>query len=364
MITAARTAHKRGRRRYSPQVDLLPLPLLFGIFGASAAVVWVAGIQLSNTTDEIDAHFGLAEALGGLILLAVATNLPEIAIVSAAAVQHNFEIATGNILGGIAIQTVVLVALDGFGVPRRPLTNATASLVQVLEGGLVIAVLAVAIGATLLPGSVVIGRIDPSALLIVLLWVAGLWLVRRAAKKLPWKTVDPPDAARRRGKTRTPRSRALVLGIFAAAGVATLIAGIGLEISGNALANQFHTNGAVFGGTVLAAATALPELSTGLAAVRIEDFELAVSDIFGGNAFLPVLFFPATLLAGVSVLGKAHKTDAFLAVLGILLTAVYLAGLIVRPKRQFLRLGPDSLVVLILYVVGIAGMVVISRARS
>ncbi|HEY8740856.1 MAG TPA: sodium:calcium antiporter [Candidatus Dormibacteraeota bacterium] len=344
-------------------VEHLPLLVLAGIFAASAALVWVAGIQLSHTTDEIDAHFGLGQALGGLILLAVATNLPEIAIVSTAAAQHNFDIATGNILGGIAIQTLVLVALDGFGVPRRPLTNVTASLVQVLEGTLVMAVLAVAIGATLLPRGVVVGRIDPSALLILLLWVAGLWLVRRAAKQLPWKTVDAPDAARqRRGKARKPRPTAVVLGIFAAAAVATLAAGVGLEVSGNAIANQVHINGAVFGGTVLAAATALPELSTGLAAVRIQDFELAVSDIFGGNAFLPVLFFPATIVAGESVLGKAAKTDAFLAVLAILLTAVYMAGLIIRPKRQFLRLGPDSLVVLVLYVVGIVGMVVISRA--
>ena len=118
---------------------------------------------------------------------------------------------------------------------------------------------------------------------------------------------------------------------------------------------------AVFGGTVLAAATALPELSTGLAAVRVEDFELAVSDIFGGNAFLPVLFFPATLIAGQSVLGSAAKTDAYLAVLGILLTAVYIAGLVIRPKRQYLRLGPDSLLVLVLYGAGIAGMVLISQ---
>ena len=113
---------------------------------------------------------------------------------------------------------------------------------------------------------------------------------------------------------------------------------------------------------MLAAATALPKLSTGLAAVRIEDFELAVSDIFGGNAFLPVLFFPATLLAGQSVLGSAAKTDAFLAVLGILLTAVYIAGLVIRPKRQYLRLGPDSLAVLVLYFAGIAGMVLISQS--
>lgn len=346
-------------------IGQLPLPALLAVFLASASVIWFAGIQLSGTTDEIDSHFGLGQALGGLILLAIATNLPEIAIVSAAAVQHNFDIATGNILGGIAIQTLVLVALDGFGVPRRALTNATASLVQVLEGTLVISVLAVAIGATLLPKGVVVGRIDPSALLIVLLWAGGLYIVRLASKGLPWEVTAgarPDGGARRRAEGRKPRSTAVTLAIFAAAGVATLVAGIFIEGSGSAIASQVHLSGAVFGGTVLAAATALPELSTGLAAMRTEDFELAVSDIFGGNAFLPVLFFPATLLAGQSVLGNAAKTDAFLAVLGILLTAVYIVGLVVRPRRQYLRLGPDSLLVLILYAAGIAGLVFLSQS--
>ena len=343
----------------------LPLPVLGGVFIASACGIWFAGIQLSRATDQIDSRFGLGDALGGLILLAFATNLPEIAIVSAAAVQHNFDIATGNILGGIAIQTVVLVALDGFGVPRRPLTNATASLVQVLEGTLVIAVLAVAIGAFILPKSVVVGRIDPSALLIVLIWAAGLYLIWRASKSLPWKASggDAPDAGPPwREKARKPRSTRVTLGIFAGAGLVTLAAGVLVEESGSAIATQIHLSAAVFGGTVLAAATALPELSTGLAAVRTKDFELAVSDIFGGNAFLPVLFFPATLLAGQSVLGSAAKPDAFLAVLGILLTAVYITGLVIRPKRQYLRLGPDSLLVLVLYIAGIAGMVVISQS--
>src|SRR6202162_4258731 len=163
------------------------LPVLGGVFVASAGAIWCAGIQLSKTTDEINSRFGLGDARGGLILLAFVTNLPEIAIVRAAAVQHNFDIATGNILGGIAIQTLVLVALDGLVVPRHPLTNVTASLVQVLEGTLVIAVLAVAIGAFLLPKAVVVGRIDPSALLIVLLWIGGLYVVWRASKSLPWK---------------------------------------------------------------------------------------------------------------------------------------------------------------------------------
>src|ERR1700693_6390591 len=207
----------------------LGLPVPGGVFIVSSGAIWFAGIQLSKTTDQIDYRFALGEALGGLILLAFATNLPEIASVSAAALQHMFDIATGHILGGIAIQTVVLVALDGFGVPRRPLTNVTASLVQVLEGTLVIAVLAVAIGAILLPKGVVVGRIDPSALLIVLLWAGGLYVVWRASKSLPWKVIGGagPDAGpRRRAKARKPRPTGGTLGIFAAAGLAARVAGV------------------------------------------------------------------------------------------------------------------------------------------
>lgn len=94
----------------------LALPVLVAIFAASAAAVWIAGVRLSNTTDVLATRLGLGEALGGLLLLALATNLPEVAITASAALSHNLGIAIGNILGGIAIQTVVLVLLDAFGV--------------------------------------------------------------------------------------------------------------------------------------------------------------------------------------------------------------------------------------------------------
>ena len=101
----------------------LSLPVLLLIFVAAAAAIWVAGIQLSNQTDVLSTRLHLGSALGGLILLAVATNLPEIAIVASASLSGNVGVAVGNILGGIAIQTVVLVVLDAVGVRgRHPLT--------------------------------------------------------------------------------------------------------------------------------------------------------------------------------------------------------------------------------------------------
>jgi cation:H+ antiporter len=132
----------------------LALPILLVIFAGAAAFVWVAGTRLSDTTDVLSARLGLGEALGGLILLAIVTNLPEIAITASAALGKELGVAVGNILGGIAIQTVVLVVLDAFGVRgREPLTYRAASLSLILEGVLVIAVLTVAVMGSQLPST-------------------------------------------------------------------------------------------------------------------------------------------------------------------------------------------------------------------
>lgn len=87
----------------------LSLTVLLTIFAGAAAVVWVAGTKLSYTTDVLSKRFGIGEALGGAILLAIATNLPELAITTSAAMSGELGVAVGNILGEVAIQTVVLV---------------------------------------------------------------------------------------------------------------------------------------------------------------------------------------------------------------------------------------------------------------
>jgi len=354
-------------------IDDLPLVVTLLIFAAAAAVVWLAGIRLSTTTDVLSTRLGLGEALGGLLLLAIATNLPEIAIVASAAISGDLGIALGNILGGIATQTVVLVVLDIWGVGKSAaLTYRAASLVLVLEGVLVIAVLVVAIMATRLPESIIFFRVAPGDVLIVGLWGVGVWLIARARRGLPWHDAhgtapdgqlhvmgmaeQMKDAAATEAGTTTRRA---VL-VFVVAAVATLAAGVVLEVSGEAIAEHIGLTGVLFGATVLAAATALPEISTGLASLRLGDYQLAVSDIFGGNAFLPVLFLFATLLTGRSVLPLAQDTDVYLAGLGILLTSVYVAGLIFRPRRQVLRMGVDSLAVVLLYAIGTIGLLAVA----
>ena len=350
----------------------LSLPILLLLFAGAAGFVSVAGIRLSDTTDVLSSRLGLGQELGGLLLLAIVTNLPEVAITASAALSKELGLAVGNILGGIAIQTVVLVVLDVFGVRgRESLIYRAASLSLVLEGALVIAVLTVAVMGSQLPISFIVWRVEPGGLLIAALWITGIWLIAKARAGLPWheEGVAPGAQKEPRGHSKAKKeekaasegmSTGRAVAVFSVAAVVTLIGGVLLEQSGEAIAANVGMSGVLFGSTFLAAATALPEVSTGLTSVKMGDYQLAVSDIFGGNAFLPVLFLMASLLSGVAVLPLAHDTDIYLTGLGILLTAVYICGLMFRPRRRVLGIGVDSLVVLTLYLIGLAGLVAVA----
>ncbi len=151
-----------------------------------------------------------------------------------------------------------------------------------------------------------------------------------------------------------------VVTIFGVASAVTLVAGVVLEISGSELAGRAGMDGVVFGATVLALATALPEISSGIEAVRLGDHQLAIGDVFGGNAFQLCLFVVADLVAAKAVLPTTGAANAWLAGLSLALTAVYIGGVIVRPSRPK-RLGPDSILALAIYAIGIVGLLRITR---
>ncbi|WP_394341750.1 hypothetical protein [Natronorubrum halophilum] len=74
------TVECRSRERAA--VSLLVPAIVFAVAGVA---VYLAGVQLSDTTDVLSVRWGLGEALSGLLLLAIATNFPEFVITTSAA---------------------------------------------------------------------------------------------------------------------------------------------------------------------------------------------------------------------------------------------------------------------------------------
>ena len=151
-------------------------PLLWVVFAVGAAATWIAGVFLSRATDALDVRWKLGEAFGGMILLAISGSLPEVAITVSAVLAHRLDIAAGNLLGGIAIQTAVLVICDYFVTEKKPLSYLVGSLIPVLEASLVVGVTALAmLGALLPPTDVVFGASPASiAIGVLVLIVIGM----------------------------------------------------------------------------------------------------------------------------------------------------------------------------------------------
>lgn len=344
----------------------LATPLLVLIFAGGAAATWLAGVTLSKTTDALDVRLGLGDELGGLLLLAIAGSLPEVAITVSAAAQGHLGLAAGNLIGGIAVQTMVLVLCDVATGPKRPLTFLVGALTPVLEAMLVVLVVSgVLMGSLLRPSTAIGGVVSPASLAIVAIWVVGIYVIDRVRRDPRWSVSMPGGSPGRRHRRQPHAERPhpfassstrRVVSMFLAACAVTVGAGVALATSGSELADRAGINGVIFGATVLALATALPEISSGIAAVRLGDHSLAIGDIFGGNAFQVCLLLLADLIAGAPVLPTAGRLNSWLASLAVTLTAIYAIGLVARPTRCHARLGPDSILALAVFGLGIGGL--------
>lgn len=362
---ALQTAQQRGNPE--GRVIVLDNFSLLLVFGFAAIVTWIAGVTLAKATDVLDDRFRLGEAIGGMILLSVAGSLPELAITLSAAKSGHLDIAAGNLIGGVAMQTFVLVIADWFGRGRPPLSTSAASLIPALDGLLVAAVVCVTIMGGLLPVSASIGPVGVATIGIVVIWISGMILLSRVRDRpelamgaVNGATAEPPSAKAEAASGQAQNAKRAIV-IFVLASLATLIAGVLLEQSGNALADNLGINGVLFGATFLALATALPEISSGITGVRMRRYTMVFGDMFGGNAFQLTLFILADLVAGQPVLPYEGTANAWIGSVGLVMTIIFVVGIILRPRRRYAGLGPDSWVVSLIYVLGLWGLVIVSQ---
>jgi cation:H+ antiporter len=301
---------------------------------------------------------GLGQAVFGAVLLGATTSLPGIVTSTTAAAAGRADLAVGNAVGGIAVQTVFLVVADMF-YRRANLEHAAASVPNLINASMLCALLTLPIIAALGPEMSLLG-VHPLSVLMLAMYAFGLRLASRSRDNPGWQPVrtretrvDVPDEDRADGHA----TKRLWLG-FAASVAIVGVAGWLVGLSGIALVRHTGLSETLVGSLFTATATSLPELVTSIAAVRQGALTLAVGGIIGGNTFdvLFVAFSDFAYREG-SIYHAISSQPLFIISLTILLTAMLLLGLIQRERSGVANIGFESVSVLVFYLLGLSVLV-------
>ncbi len=330
-----------------------PLWLLALGFLGAAAVVWMAGTHLTRAVDAIATRTGIGHAFAGLVLLGGITSLPEVAVSVTASLSGEAVLAVNNVLGSVAAQVALLALADAL-IGREALTSVVVAPIVLLQAVLNILLLAV-VAAAITAGDVAFLGAGAWSWGLFAGYAISMWMLSRYQGRTPWTARPARTATAAPEEEEEPPPLGRLVWRTLVAALLILAAGWLLSRTGSAAAAQTGLGSAFFGATFVAVATSLPEISTMVAAVRLRRYEMALGDIFGTNLFNAALVFLTDLLApGPPLLSSVGAFSAFGALLGLVLTAIFLAGVVERRDRTVLRMGIDSLAALLVYAGGVA----------
>jgi cation:H+ antiporter len=311
-------------------------------FGITAAVVVVAGSYLTRFTDRISSCTGMGRTLAGMLLLALATSLPEMTIGANAALIGAVDLSAGDVLGSSLMNLLILAVLDLTHYSRGKMLSSTAAA-HALGGGVGIVMTSLVLLFLLTRSSwSLYGWIGAEAFILV---IALMFCLRLLYAHQRVAASDEESAERRESQPHSLRW-AMIGYLLSAAGI--FIAAPFLAQSADRLAEQTDLGGTFIGTTLVALSTSLPEVVTTFAAVRRGALDMAIGNIFGSNAFNMVvlavvdLFQPGPLFAAVSA------SHAVTAAWVILVTAVAVLGLLYRAEKRYWLLEPDASLIILL----------------
>jgi len=332
-----------------------PLWVSIAIFAVTAVAIAAAGTRMARLADRLADRTGLGEAITGGVLLGASTSLSGFITSVSTAAQGFADLALANAVGGIAVQTAFLAIAD-ITYRRANLEHAAASLTNLTQCGLLIALLSLPLLASTLPAWSVLGC-HPASLAILVAYVFGVRLAHETGREPLWGATQTAETRIDRPAEPAGGGRALYQLMLAFLLLLLVVGGAGYVLgeAAIALASKTGLSQTVVGALFTAVSTSLPELVTTLAAVRRGALTLAVGGIIGGNTFDVILVAASDIAYRPgSIYHAASAQPEFLIVLTLLMTAVLLLGLLRRERHGIANIGFESLLVLVIYLGGTA----------
>lgn len=273
----------------------------------SVLVIWKGSEYFERSARRLSRHYGLPVSVHGAVVVAVGSSFPEISSIVISTVVHGeFSLGVGAVVGSAIFNLLVIPALSALFSAEL---GATRSLVHKDGQFYIISVLVLfivfALGATYVPGGTNSAAILTPPLALVPLATYGVYLFLHQQDASDTETVKRPSENLGRE--------------WAILGVALLVIAVGVEgliQAALALGALFDSPTFLWGLTVIAAGTSLPDTFVSVRAARDEDSVTSLTNVLGSNIFNLLVAIPVgVLLAGSATINflVAVPTMGFLA---------------------------------------------------
>ena len=272
---------------------------LLGLAAVATLGVWGGSTLLERSTDRLSAHYGLPAIVQGAVVAAIGSSFPELSSVVLSTLLHGeFDLGVGAIVGSAVFNVLVIPAVSGLLTDRELEADRLVVYKEAQFYMLAVSVLLLTFAFAVIyapgPGPGLDGTVTrPLALVPVGLY--GLYVF-----------IQYQDVVDHRGAAE-PADDLLRQWLALAAGLAVILVAVeGLVRAAIGLGAVLDTPAFLWGLTVIAAGTSLPDLFVSLRAAREDRDVTSLANVLGSNTFDLLVAIPAgVLIAGAATVDFA-----------------------------------------------------------
>lgn len=242
---------------------------LGGLFGLA-----IGGELLVRGAVGIANRLGVSTLFTGLVIVSLATSMPEMVASVQASLAGSPEIAWGNIIGSNLANTLLILGVSAL---VMPIALSGAGRRDAL----------IALAATLMLWGLVLAQVGAMWIGVALLALILLYIV--------WRYRNPGASSEEDEGEDGPKNGWVASALFVVGLVILVLGGDALVKGAIELATLFKVPKTVIGLTVVAVGTSLPELAASIAAALRGKSGLALGNVVGSNIYNILLIGGTTM---------------------------------------------------------------------
>lgn len=270
---------------------------------AGLALVLIGAEALIDGASGLARRWGISEFVIGLTIVALGTSAPEMVVSFISAVEHNSDMAIGNIIGSNIFNTALILGLSAV---IAPVIITRSNLRRDIPVNIGITVLLIVLGLkhTLFGiGQDGLSRVEGAVFVALFIWYMVSSFLHDKENLLVEESLEEV------GEKVKPMGIFKAI-LYLAAGIAALIFGGRLFVDhAQVIARMAGLSDKFIAITVLAAGTSLPELATSCIAAAKGKGQLALGNILGSNTSNILLILGGSALINPLSMGNISMID-------------------------------------------------------